>query len=603
MEVAVAKLIFLGPSMQGKTVTRKRLTNVITNISSETGEDKSNTGISEQTTVMCKNIHRSTILIAGEKDWKIINEQEVEMFMEAKSRPKKGSKQTQSDSSIVGEHTFEDKPQLNYSEKSSSCVESTEEYSCSPSEHPKVEADEVPLTKKSLTIKPVKIHSENIAHILQTKKSYKLSDINLQLENGCMIYLQDTGGQPELMDCLPALTIGPALYLLFCKLDTSLEDHYKIGYRGTDGKPSSIMSHFKIKEILLSALVSISSMIYSSSDNALDIEQQTENLKQCVYIVGTHKDKTSDDCIYKLENDFRALINGTFFDNVGLIKEWQETDLPPDTALKANVSRLIYPLDNLNGGHEEIERLRNAISKKIDQYARKNIPRQWLVFSNILREKPEVILTIENCYTIGEHLNMTKEETDAALHFLHYNLGICMHFANIKELKHFVITNTQAIYQSLTKIIEAAFKPGIVHSAARLNLKNNGKFCLETFSCEIETPIELGKLVLILEHLNIIAQFVSSNREETVYFMPCVLPNASDEELKKYEDRIEMLENISPLYIRYDCGFVPLGVFPAMVANLIQQGSQKVCKLLCYIIIVLLASEQSSKQDYTVVLN
>ncbi len=573
MEVAVAKLIFLGPSMQGKTVTRKRLTNVITNISSDKSEDESNTEISEQTT-----IHRSTILVTGEEDWKIIEniEQEVEMFLEAKSRPNKRSKQTQS------EHTFEDKPQLNYSEKSSSCVESTEEYSCSPSKRPGVEADEVPLTKKSLTIKPVKIHSENIAHILQRKKSYKLSDINLQLENGCMIYLQDTGGQPELMDCLPALTIGPALYLLFCKLDTSLEDYYKIGYRGTNEKPSSIMSHFKIKETLLSALVSISSMIYSSSSNASEIEKLTENRKQCVYIVGTHKDKTSgDDCIYKLENDFRALINGTFFDDDRLIKEWKKKELPPGTTLKANVSRLIYPLDNLHGDNEEIKCLRNAISKKIDQYARKPIRRQWLIFSIILRERPEAILTIENCYTIGEYLKMTNEETDAALHFLHYNLGICMHFANIEELKHVVITNTQAIYQSLTKIIEAAFKPEIVHSKDRSNLKNKGKFSLESFSCQIETPMELGMLVLILEHLNIIAQIVSSNREETVYFMPCVLPNASDEELKKYEDRIEMLGNISPLYIRYDCGFVPLGVFPAMVANLIQQGSQKVCKLLC----------------------
>ncbi len=33
--------------------------------------------------------------------------------------------------------------------------------------------------------------------------------------------MEDTGGQPELMDMLPALTIGPGLYLLFFRAKTS----------------------------------------------------------------------------------------------------------------------------------------------------------------------------------------------------------------------------------------------------------------------------------------------------------------------------------------------------------------------------------------------
>ncbi len=389
-----------------------------------------------------------------------------------------------------------------------------------------------------------------------------------------MIYLQDTGGQPELMHCLPALTIGPALYLLFCKLNTNLDDHYTVGYRGTDGKTSSLLSPFTIKETLLSALVSISSMLYSSSDVYMDIKQQAENRQQCVYIIGTHQDQVKDDSsIDAFETNLKEAMDSTFFHRKGLIKEWYQDDFPANSTLRDISKRLVYPLDNQNGGSDEIQCLRRALSEKINQYAKKVIPSQWLILSIVLRGRPEVMLTVETCFTIGRHLNMNKSQTEAALHFLHYNLGICMHFSYVKGLKDVVITDTQSIHQSLTKIIEAAFKPGIVHEAAASEIKNTGQFSFESFSRTVKTPLPLEVLVIVLEHLNIIAPIPSANKVETKFFMPCILPNASDTEIMRYEEENKIPHEVSPLYIRYDCGFVPMGVFSATVAKLIQQSS------------------------------
>ena len=48
------------------------------------------------------------------------------------------------------------------------------------------------------------------------------------------VKMEDTGGQPEFMDMLPALTIGPALYLFFCKLTDNLKSRYTVSYLASD---------------------------------------------------------------------------------------------------------------------------------------------------------------------------------------------------------------------------------------------------------------------------------------------------------------------------------------------------------------------------------
>ncbi len=576
VKVAVTKLLFLGPSLQGKTVTRKRLTKMIRNLSSDPSDDKSNTGICEQSTVItCKNLYRGVILTEEEgDDWKVVEdiEQEVETFINTQSIPKdKFDSSFDSPQQYIPNETLKTKE----SPEQKNLDSSVEVISSSPPPSVHSETDtHVIVPSSELSVEEIQISPQYISQCLQMKKAYSLSEIKLHLNNGCMIYLQDTGGQPELMDCLPALTIGPALYLLFCKLNNNLDDHYTVGYRGTDGKTSSLLSHFTIRETLLSALVSISSMLYSS-DNCADIKEQFENRQQCVYIIGTHRDKVEDDStINEFETNLKEVIDSTFFYKKCLIKEWYQDDFPANSTLRDISMRLVYPLDNQNGGSDEIQCLRRALSQKINQYAKKVIPSQWLILSIVLRRRREVMLTLKTCFTIGRHLNMNKSQTEAALHFIHYNLGICMHFSNVKELKDVVITDTQAIYQSLTKIIEAAFKPGIVHEAAASELKNTGQFSFESFSRKVKTPLPLEVLVIVLEHLNIIAPIPSANKEETKFFMPCILPNASDADIMRYEEENKIPHEASPLYIRYDCGFVPMGVFSATVANLIQQSSK-----------------------------
>ena len=76
----------------------------------------------------------------------------------------------------------------------------------------------------------------------------------------------------------------------------------------------------------------------------------------------------------------------------------------------------------------------------------------------------------------------------------------------------------------------------------------------------------------LLEHLNIVVPIrpeyqSSSLQSDEVFFMPAVLKHATEEELHMEQS----LTDPVPLMIHFKCGFVPVGVFCAMIASLVAQ--------------------------------
>ena len=568
VDVLVGKLIFLGPSMQGKTVTRLRLTKTIKNISSS-AYDQSNTGVCEQNTVVFGRYVEHATTIMRNDDWIPIDiEDESQICLNVSNEVSKSPSCTATE------------PKQEMPQSSTTSSHSSTPVSNNPSqpmlidmepEDRKValEEDIASITSSEMSLEDFDSSDDNIRYILEDKLEYKLEKLKENLREGCLLYMQDTGGQPELMDCLPALTIGPACYLLFCKLNVDLNDHYLVGYRDSDGSTPPCQSHFTIKETLLSALASVASMGYSATDHVKDINQLVRNREGCVYIIGTHKDEADISVIGDFESELKSILLNTFFYKEGLIKWWcNEEDQP-------TVSHLVYPLDNMNGDDQEIQCLRKSINKKLECFTTKKIPCHWLLFSILLRRQKHAVVSLQSCFSLGKKLRMDEDETKLTLHFLHYNLGICMHFSNVPELNNKVITDTQSVYKSLTTLIESAFKPGLVNKADADEFKMTGMFSVERFEGPSDNNISLKTLIYILDHLNIVAPIHSPNQEKKLYFMPCILPNIPERDLALYEEHHSRFP--SPLYIRYKCGFVPIGVFSAMIANIIHLASQKVC--------------------------
>ncbi len=157
-----------------------------------------------------------------------------------------------------------------------------------------------------------------IAAIFETVSKQPHFADNVKHSFKAFVRMEDTGGQPELMDMLPALTIGPGLYLLFFSYKFQLDEEYRVFYQRASGETTAPeKSEFTLQEMLLRTLASISCFSSSThlqplpgTDNSA-IGEILESSKSVVYIVGTHKDKVSEEVIATVDSQLQKVIRDT----------------------------------------------------------------------------------------------------------------------------------------------------------------------------------------------------------------------------------------------------------------------------------------------------
>ena len=105
----------------------------------------------------------------------------------------------------------------------------------------------------------------------------------------------------------------------------------------------------------------------------------------------------------------------------------------------------------------------------------------------------------------------------------------------------------------------------------------------KALSCHTDDDlIPLEKLVALLKDRNVLAEMSTSETigakaepdgttgaQKVTYFMPCVLRSAKPDELITSINCHDW--DPPPLLLRYNCGYFPTGVFPALIANLVSQ--------------------------------
>ena len=465
--------------------------------------------------------------------------------------------------------------------KSSTRSSDVVEFSIEPSAH-SIEGTKPsarPIQSNSSQYKAMVLEAAKLFGSAASPKYWK--DIKHLFKDTAYIKMEDTGGQPEFMDMLAALTIGPALYLLFCKFIDDLHSHYTVSYRSPSGESSTpVQSTYTVEEVLLSALASVSCFKSYSTTSQVDSEETTSTGEgellasrntSLAYILGTHKDQVSEQEIADFDRKLQESILSTDFYKEGLVQFSSE-------------DRMVLPIDNMHGGKDEIGKVRKFLEEGMKKHFKKlSIPAAWLVLSLCLRKREERMASLGSVLQLAGELGMSERETKSALWFLHHHAGVLMYFPNLAELKDTVICDTQVVYDSATNLIVDTFKFVKVGKAASERFRKTGQFSLEDIGKATASVsgdyIPLVKLVKLLEHLNIIAPITptestssrssSTQSPKVAYFMPCVLQNAVREELDKWWETTSNPLSPSPLFIRYECGFSLIGIFPAMIANLV----------------------------------
>ena len=412
------------------------------------------------------------------------------------------------------------------------------------------------LSSKQNLMEEIKDAFEAFDEILRAGEQKQLKVL---LDGTILMNMVDTGGHPAFLEMLPALTMGPALYLIFFRLNQELKNTYQIQYVSKDRKEISLGdSSYTVEEVLFQALSSISCFSCTEPRENMPIPSHAAML------IGTHKDL--------LEGDPETVAKKIKIKDTALSENLKTDFLESETDFihHAFEDQLMFAIDNMTGDKEELKkvrkRLEDVIKQEFDDFP---IPASWLMFGIFLRKMGKRTLSLSQCHEIGERLKV--RDTDEALWFLHYCVGTLMHFPKVNEIKDIVICDPQLVFDSVTDLILNSFNLKQVKKFACNKFEQTGQFRfsdIQKISKHTKSDhLPLRKLVKLLEYLNIIASCSSSQQSDVhheIYFMPAVLKHATLKELHVEQRPTDPV----PLMIHFKCGFVPIGVFCAMIASL-----------------------------------
>ena len=386
-----------------------------------------------------------------------------------------------------------------------------------------------------------------------------------------IIYMIDTGGQPECLEMLPSLIHNANLVLLVIDITKKLNHCIKPTlHRGGKLKP------------LRKDKLPIS--------NGQMIEQLAQTMvgRSCskILVIATHKD---------------LLCNEELEERKEKLNEFVKQVLPHDAILTPE-SGFIFDVGfpPKKKGHEDekvsnksdhedekVGKIRKHIRKCIEKLEPVPLPSSFVMFENeimhYLSEKGRKINVMElnECLTIGERLNMSNNNVKAALQYFH-DKNILLYFGDIAS--GLVFLNPKALIDVVNKIVTSSYDT-IITATERDNVKAGmvTKKYLEETDLFIPGIFEVEDAIQIFKRLYIIARFSQKQSTgEEKYIMMCLLDRLQQSEVNA---RLEKFNQSKPLRIHFGDGAPPhwelccspCGSFGSTIACLVSEFHWTIC--------------------------
>ena len=406
-----------------------------------------------------------------------------------------------------------------------------------------------------------------------------------------LLNINDVGGQPSFLEMLPALSTGPAMYLVFLDLSKELNQLYEISFDRDNTVITPFKSLHTVESTISQILSSIASTHSISRESAsLDVQKVTEfgekfqsfqQIQPVAALIGTHLDKLKDPKRKLKETSERLEIVTGKFDQIVVT--------PP----QAITSSPFFSVNNYDGkAAEDIVPIRNFMSKIFStrfQKASLPIQRKWLILNIILRRE-YCIVELKDCFEIGHMLGIDKEEVKFCLWYLDC-IGTLMYYTNIADedswFKNHVICSPQVIFDSISQLIVCSINTlhagGTVTKHEREELIKKGQFSGESIEMlcqnkEVSKQLEkkqlipVKQLIKLLKYVNLLSPIIHKevDGERITYLMPAVLDCATLDELTTPPS--SDADNPEPLLVTFKCGYVPTGTFCGLITQLVSRG-------------------------------
>ena len=381
--------------------------------------------------------------------------------------------------------------------------------------------------------------------------------------NSHWMMVTDCGGQPPFLDAAALFLRNSCLQIFPLKLNEPLSKIAEFSYffRGKSADCDQfdvLLRNQQIMETLAKSTTSIQPPYTPSA---------TECPKGAKFtIVGTFEDEAHH-------------CSETVAEKETILKQVVE----PYKAFRVQLgSKVILPI-NAVAMDTETKKERTESAKKLRRLLKKanvtmkvEVKLRWFGFLlsmlTIAEKDGKAILTLSECYRLGDSLEMDKSETMKAIQFFH-DISLIMHF-DTPKLRDSVIIDTKPVLNKLSRLITLSFlnedflaehyEDIVLPNGAKELLQHHGRFTRSTLeSCvEFSESIPLQFFVDILEHVKIVAAIDQTSE----YFMPCALPCATEmsDSSHPWVIRLRVRRGVDKEYVP-----IPVGYLPAILVFLL----------------------------------
>ena len=374
-----------------------------------------------------------------------------------------------------------------------------------------------------------------------------VSGVKKYVSNPKTIYLTDSGGQPEFQELLPALVVGPCIFIVVLRLDKDLNQEYQVDYvrRGNQKHMPNYSASLTMQEDLMRSLASIASTKCKNE----------EKVKSRVMLVATFIDKVPPNVRKARLAAIEALI--------------KETDSYTQRMIVCTFDKSNVFIIN-NASAVEAEKDAANIRAAFEMIARDfklSTPWSWLIFSILVQHNEygndASVICYKTCFELAKGCGIKDErEFEAALQFLHRQTGILHYYKEPSELSQIVVRNPQYLFSRVNHLVEKTFKTENTVCGKSIEDFEKGLFKREDYYEVTKTSpsseMTPSMLLKLLEHINAV---VPLDHDGESYFMPCAVTH-----LEPTDIGFPQPAAIPPLLITFKSGYCPKGLFGSLIA-------------------------------------
>ena len=407
-----------------------------------------------------------------------------------------------------------------------------------------------------------------------------------------IINFLDTGGQPEFVNILPAVSSSIALTFIVFNLSKSLDSLVHVQHN-VNGDPSFEPYYLDctnlefIKRLMVSSENFIKNTSLSLELKSIQRKDDGNNSKICY--VGTHALNVSDEKIQEIDDQLSSIASELELHQRSF---WSS----PKLGLRRLFPVDMFPPDIKQKSFEQIiEVVRDNIQNQVQGRDYYEVPITWFIYLLNLQKlctmKNISYISYQEAVDVWMNENITQNDSGTKsdqgdqnesvsrentnvhtiLLFFHF-MGMLFYYHQVKGIRDFVFIDRQWLFEKLTELVE-------IKITKRFNKKDISAEVIEKFTMEGRLNINIINnikinlqgieplyFIYLLDHLNIVAPIDSDLKD---YFMPCVLPSFM-EKLGNLDKCYGTIQHV-PLLVGFKNGPMPHGFFCQLIVELFRK--------------------------------